>query len=415
MSFPDRQHGAGRRPEFTTFAARTEEVRSAIAAGADRLILDDPRVSIRSFAGGVGANLVELAEEARGLKPEIGLTVNIDLLAHHRHFPAIEQCFEMLWRAGLRRVRLQDPGLIAWSRERQPDIEIEWASENGNLNLESMRVYAGLPGVVRQTLSHECSHEVIDAAVLAVDGEFEVQVHGLILLQYSDRRLLSACKSWRSGGGLSPETAPAIEAWARDHRGKQYRFYDNPHGHFMYLHSDKCLIRHIPRLSALGLSSWLFDLRGEAPEALAAALRVYREAHDLFISDAFGEAEVRRLNDELRSVSRRPLRAAFFLRNATDLHADEDSTSEDPTYLGEVRDIVRGACFTVELARPLTRRGTYRLATPQDRHIELTDPRWTDLDGHEPESATVGQFVQFPWIKGVVPHSRLLSSDAVAE
>jgi hypothetical protein len=45
-------------------------------------------------------------------------------------------------------------------------------------------------------------------------------------------------------------------------KAQKFPFYDNPHGHLMYFWADRCLLKYIIDLVALGLDSWLVDARG---------------------------------------------------------------------------------------------------------------------------------------------------------
>ena len=82
------------------------------------------------------------------------------------------------------------------------------------------------------------------------ETEFEIQVQGPILIQYSNRRYIAGFKSQSGLKPVNPDTDPIIKKIANDEEfpTRLYPFYDNPHGHFMYLFYDRCLINQIEKL-----------------------------------------------------------------------------------------------------------------------------------------------------------------------
>ena len=112
--------------------------------------------------------------------------------------------------------------------------------------------------------------------------EFEIQVQGPILIQYSNRRFMAGFKSQQGQRPLDPDSESIITKVANDAEfpSRLYPFYDNPHGHFMYLFYDRCLLNQLDKLKNLPLSGWLIDGRGESDNYFKTALCLYKKGRD---------------------------------------------------------------------------------------------------------------------------------------
>ena len=59
------------------------------------------------------------------------------------------------------------------------------------------------------------------------------------------RRLMASAKVNQGDWQGDAEELPVIQnTVAKDRRNKHYPFYDNPHGHMMYHHKDRCLMAY---------------------------------------------------------------------------------------------------------------------------------------------------------------------------
>ncbi len=355
---------------LTTFASDETMVKSAVGAGVDRLILEDSQLSIRSFSENTD-NIEALATLARSLSPTIELSVNCDVLAHHFHLPKIEKLIETMQRCSISLIRIQDPGLMTWLKEKWPDIKIHLATETGNLNLESIRYYSQFAD--QQTLGNEMPIADIQKA-LEIDTKFEIQVHGPILIQYSYRRFMS---------GLTGNTKPIIRlSQDNQYPGRYYKFYDNEHGHFMYLYFDRCLLKYVRDIQ--NIHSWLIDARGENADYLESALRAFQ---------GIGEP-----------VGPRPFKPGFFRVNNTDQELMLKTHHTDGI-IGTVVDIVPGKCVTLELQKPLKAGDALTVETPEGKSFSYVAEELKSLGGDALESSRPYRLVKIKWKKGFAQRS----------
>jgi putative protease len=387
--------------KLATFCSTPADVELAVTAGADILLLEDSKLSARSFHNDFKTphfeKIITLANQARELNPAISLVFNCDILIHHRHFPLIKKLIITLKEAQIDRIRVQDPGLCVFFKEHYPQAKLELSTETGNQNIESIAYYSTL--FSKQVISPETPLAQLQAIRQSTQTELEVVVHGPLLIQYSNRRFLE---------GLEDQSSPFWVRQAEDleYPGRQYRFYDNPHGHFMYLYFDRCLIKHIPDLLSLGFDSWLIDGRGEHPDYLRTALSNYRHYADTppepFAIDPTDW-------ETLKATGSRPFKPGFFMANKTDQDREKtpsDFHDQDP--IAVVLDILPGESFTLETLTPITLPQDVICLTTKGKTFLLTLEQATTLGSVPPQTKLQAhQLATFPWKKNVVPKSKI--------
>ena len=104
--------------DLITYVGNESEIKTAITAGASALILEDSKVSIRSYQNDFDVPHVEklgcLAQYARQLNPAINLSVNCDGLYHHQAFNQLNILLDTMKIHQLSTIRIQDIGLIPY-------------------------------------------------------------------------------------------------------------------------------------------------------------------------------------------------------------------------------------------------------------------------------------------------------------
>lgn len=396
-------------PKFTTFAATTHEIEIAIESGIDHLILEDSKVSARSYSNDFQNPTFEkigyLAHFARSKKPNIGLSVNIDVMAHDYHLPTITDAVEASRYAGIDEFRVQDPGLALLIKTIHPNSSLTLATETGNNNSESHRAFSRW--FARQTFGNELTHAEI-ASMAGGDAEsFDIQVHGPILIQYSYRRYLSGYKISR--GETTRRLAQDLE-----YPGRYFPFYENPHGHFMYLYFDRCLIKYIHLLGPLNIGRWIIDARGESFEYLKTAIKTYKNAAIAYLSSPSNYSFFPEWVHDLETVGRRALKAGFFLANKTDSeHRMALKVLQDTSeYVGTIIDVVRGKWITIELERSISVPAPVTLYSPEGPKVSFKIESLFTLADEPLQHSQQYRYVKTRWQKGAVPKSVILSEEA---
>lgn len=388
---------------LVTYAGSLETVAHAIAAGADELILEDSKLAVRSYVDDFGtpgfAKYSLLADHARSIRADIKLSVNIDKLIHDRHVPLLEQAAQAITAARITSIRVQDPGVALLLKE-LGDFTFQLATETGNNNLSGVTYYADnhMQCFQRQVLSNDWELASIHQARAAVGCELEFLVHGPVLLQYTDRRLMAG---YDASAHDDPDQVAVSPQRMADVEGRSYPLYDNPHGHFMYASFDKALYKYAEQLRSCQFDAWLIDGRGEAPEYLSTALRAYREILDGAPSTSTYQA--------LQKQARRHLKPGFFLSNNTDYVFEADAQRHaDKRCLARVVDSIKRKTLVFEVLEPLAL-GSYPVRTPEGKEKTLRITHMEDLQGNEISEANTGDLVKVSWAKGLYADCELLA------
>lgn len=357
--------------ELVTFANNKDQIALSIKAGIDHLILEDSKVCIRSYSEDFNKDdfgkLADLAHYSRSLNPKIILSANCDLLIHERHLNRIQLFIKSVKAANIPTIRIQDIGMIPLIKEIYPTATIHLNPEIGHHNKFAIAHFSKL--VSRQVLSNELTAEEIKAVTDYSPGEYEVQVQGPILIQYSNRRYLSGLSYTSNTGEI--ESHPSIIRTTQDQDYKQrfYRFYDNAHGHMMFLYFDRCLIRYIPELIETGCQSWLIDGRGESTDYLIDSISLYKRERDLYSASTSKEAFFK-----LQSVGQRPQKAGFFRANMNDQRRKSYTISppEGTVYAGKIVDLKKPSVVALECETPISIGDRFIYSNPKGESLEYT-------------------------------------------
>ncbi|MGE4170005.1 MAG: peptidase U32 family protein [Candidatus Margulisiibacteriota bacterium] len=401
--------------QLSTFCNTQETLQVALASGATHLILEDSKVSVRSFHNDFACpnfdKFLDLANIARAQHPEVDLAINIDLMAHNRHFGSIDQALQTAQKASISTVRVQDIGVMTYVQRHHPSFKIDLATETGNNNIESLGHYA--KQVQTLVLTNEQPAKAI-AALPPLACHLEVQVHGPMLIQYSNRRYMAGFQPLRGEKPIDADTPETLRALAEDldYPGRAFPFYDNPHGHFMFLYFDRCLIGQIDTLSQLPLQRWLVDARGESLAYLETALNAYRIEHDRWqLSPNTWEPNAS-LKEQLETIANRPLRPGFFKANQTDQIRQKPIPIDDALLMGEVVDVIKNKQITVQVKRPLATLNLEEIVflTPTQEHHHHT-PIWIrTLTGQDWDQKNQEAFLVLPYFKGIFSKTKVYAS-----
>lgn len=411
-------------PELVTYASTLERAKIAVMAGIQHLILEDPNFSIRTFhphptaekPGNCFADLIKLIAFMQANAPQIELSFNLDLIPHQGDRHKIEQLLQVLNEHGIHTIRLQDPGLHLLVEKIMP-ARFHLNTETGNNNLESIKFFTQQPQqpFTRIVLSNDLPHNAIQeiVATLGAKIEFEFQVQGPILLQYSQRRLTQ--------GALHPNLSPLpqkhspaisqIVAQQIDKPGHLFPLYDNAHGHFMYYRCDKCLLDFMPELCDLHLTAWLIDARGESDAYLTQAVATYKQAMARYLSAPQNWVDDQTAVQQLLPLAQRPFIRGFFLKNNTDKMLlfkqrafEKLKTDPSKMIVALILGVERPQWVIIEAQTTLQSHQELTIATSENLIFSVSLQLF-DLDGQAIPTVKDGDLCLVPWKKGMVPGS----------
>jgi|GEM_PF-1495394 len=393
-------------PKITTFVASKAQVSMALENGADHLIFEDSKLSIRSFSDDFYTEdfnkLIAMAKLAREMNPYVEISFNLDVVYHERYKTLVISCLNTLKEAEISQVRLQDPGLRSLVLNHSPHLDIHLNTETANANLESATYYANL--FQSQTINNELPVADINVLKHKIQPEsLEIFVQGPLLIQYSNRRFIAGLNKAEESNAIYIR-----EAQDDQYPNRFYKFYDNRHGHFMYLYFHRCLIEQIQILKSLNLGQWLVDARGESNNYFTTALSLYKKLSKL---DSFDEAELQNDFKAMQICSPKPLKLGFFKVNLTDKSRSKqdllaESLSQNPQYkeIGIVKDVVKGKRITFECFLPIKIGSELLILSPEGRHIVHHVANLWNIENEAVEVFN-GGIAQLSWFKGVLPES----------
>ena len=390
---------------FSSYVATLDELRVAVEAGIDHLILEDSKLSVRCFENHFDEpsyiNLEMLCKEARRLKEDISLSVNCDGLYHNDDFTKLHILIPILKALNILEIRVQDLGVLLFFRQYFPEAKIIFNLEIGNHNTLAVKEIVG--NAQGQVLANEAPLKTLQDMVLSLrettsDYHCELQVQGLLLLQYSWRRYMAGLL------GLEADASCSIikKAQDNDYPGRIFTFLDNPHGHFMLSYFDRCLFRYIPDLMSLNLDRWLFDLRGYKPDQQKAVFILFRQEKDRYLRDPVHY----KIDEEswlaLEKSSPRPLKVGFFRANHTDRERRKYPTDlEGFDQIGQVLDSEKEKWVVIECFETLYPTEQCLALTAEGKEIKLSLTGMQSLEGESLTASHSHRLIRLPWQKGL--------------
>ncbi|MFC1770702.1 peptidase U32 family protein [Candidatus Margulisiibacteriota bacterium] len=393
-------------PEIVIFVKNPVQVEEAIKSGADHLVLEDPKVSARSFQEDQSSKdftqLKRLANLAGSLKKDIMLSFNLDILAKEKDFPIIKRLLKNLKKIGICFIRIQDPGLSLLIREVYPEAKLYLATETGNTNTESIKYFSSI--FQRQIFSNEIPYPDLLDITRKIESEFEIQVQGPVLMQQSSRKYLTICQK------VNSNKVPLISKIRDlDHPQRELSLYENMHGSFCYLDYDCCLFHFLDQLAKLKLTGWLIDPRGESNDYFKASIKLYKKARDLMYNKKIKadlykkDSEIKSLFLALQKSAQRPFSEGFFQANNTDQNRKAKLTCQEP--LGIVLDVIKNEIVTLQLYKPIKSNDLLLAINPEGKKFGFKAQNMTDMENNQLTISGKREFIKIKWYKGFQPRT----------
>ena len=381
-----------KKPELLIPAKGMEELKTAVAFGADAVYIGGEVFSLRAKAKNFSPDSmregIEFAHE-RGVK--VHVTANV--LAHDRDLAGAEAYFEELRSLGPDALIISDPGMFTLAKKICPEIDIHISTQANNTNYLSFLFWME-QGAKRVVSARELSLEEIRDIRDHIPDDMEIEsfIHGAMCISYSGRCLLSNYLTGRDANRgecthpcrweyvLSEETRP----------GQYFPVFENERGTYIFNSKDLCMIDHIPDLVAAGIDS--FKIEGRMKNALyvATVARTYRRA----IDDYFEGPEKYRCNikwydEEIRKCTIRDFTTGFYYGKPSEEAQiyDNNTYIREYTYLGRVEKCDPDGTVYVRQKNKFVRGEEIEIMKPDFSNMTAIVLRIEDMDGNEQESA----------------------------
>lgn len=386
-------------PRIAVHVTHIDEIDPYLNAGATHLIIDNSYFSNRSMAPSHPPREVKgLLDHVKSIAPTITTSVTCDVILHHHMIPEIIDLFEHLKESPPTAIRYQDLGLLPLIHEHLPECTPTFISETGNSNNESLDVLEHL-GAKSIQLNNEIPYSQLKNITQNPKINWQLQVHGHILIQHSHRKLLSSVSGKKDRHFTRSED--------QDFKGRYYHFFESHHGCFMFGHFDRCLISEAKKLRRLALSDWIIDGRGLGIEHNVTVINAYQSI--------LGEEEPSKEKLEntfsiLQDQSRTPLKIGFFNTNKTDVDWRDQKTTQLSKYTikGACIDIQKNSHIVVEVEEDFDANDTLIILTPENKELSFHKLKLSSLNNKSLKTTQNETLVKIAWIKGVTAGSKLV-------
>lgn len=295
-------------------AGDKERFNAAINYGADAVYLGRKQFGMRSSP--LNFDFEQLvsavnAAHAKGIK--VYLTCNT--LPRNNEIPYFEQFVKEAVEANVDALIVADIGLLMLIKRYAPDMEIHISTQTGIVNYVTARELYDL-GAKRIVLARELSLDEISEirAKTSPDLDIEAFVHGAMCVSFSGRCLLSqylvnrdanrgeCAQPCRWGYHLVEEKRP----------GEFFPIFEDEKGTYILNAKDMCMIEHIDKLAAAGVTSLKIEGRAKSAYYVTVVTNAYRMAVDEYYKNPDNFVLPDWIRDEVYKVSHRKYCNGFF-------------------------------------------------------------------------------------------------------
>ncbi len=404
-----------KRPELLSPAGTLNNLRYALAYGADAVYAGQPRYSLRVRNNDFTLeNLATGIREAHAAGKKFFVTSN--LMPHNAKVATFLEDISPVIALKPDALIMADPGLIMLVRERWPEMPIHLSVQANTVNWAAVKFWRQ-QGIERVILSRELSlEEIEEIRQRCPDIELEVFVHGALCIAYSGRCLLSgyfnhrdpnqgtctnACRwDYRihpaeedvTGDLRRSDVGPAetghhplagrsylLEEQARP--GELMPVMEDEHGTYVMNSKDLRAVEHVERLVKIGVDSLKIEGRTKSHYYVARATQIYRRA----IDDALaGRPFDPILLGELENLANRGYTDGFYQRHHSHEHQNylsNHSQCKRQRFVGEIiRTDHRTGWAEIEVKNKFRVGDRLELIQPSGNRT-LTLERMEDLHG----------------------------------
>ena len=263
------------KPELLAPAGDLERLKIALLYGADAVYIGGTLFSLRANAiNFTKEDLYEGVKFAHSLNKKVYVTVNIIL--HNKELNKIIDYLKELEQLKVDAIIVSDPAIIKIAKS-NTNLEIHLSTQQSTLNKEALEFYKN-QGVTRVVLARESTKEDI-IEDLTTGIEIETFIHGAMCAGYSGRCVLSNYLTNRDAnrGGCSQ-----ICRWSFDLVDDKLIKKDKD---FTFCTKDLSMLKHIPELIKLGVTSFKIEGRMRSIYYIATIVRIYRKVIDEYCNN----------------------------------------------------------------------------------------------------------------------------------
>ena len=293
------------KPELMAPAGDWTMLRAAISNGADAVYFGLDKLNMRAKAANF--TIDELPEMISFCKEYNVLTyLTLNTIVFEEELSEVEEIIIAAKKNGVDRIICSDLAVADLCYKHNFPFCI--STQSSISNSLAADVYNRL-GAVRIVLARECSLEEIKKIRAKTDLEIEAFIHGAMCIAVSGRCFMS-----HHLFGKSANRGECIQPCRRE-----YEVYDPSidksliiGDDYVLSPQDLCTIEFIDQLIEAGIDSFKIEGRKRAPEYVAKAVSVYRQAIDLYFESKLTDEKKKELLGELEKVYNRGFSSGFY-------------------------------------------------------------------------------------------------------
>jgi putative protease len=293
------------KPELMAPAGDWMMLRAAVSNGADAVYFGLEKLNMRAKAANFSLEeLPRIISFCKEHKATTYLTLNT--IVFEEELSELEEIIIAAKKNGVDRIICSDLAVADLCHKHEFPFCI--STQSSISNSLAADVYKRL-GAVRIVLARECSLEEIKKIRAKTDLEIEAFVHGAMCIAVSGRCFMS-----HHLFGKSANRGECIQPCRRE-----YEVHDNAIDKSLIIGEDYvlspkdlCTIEFIDQLIEVGINSFKIEGRKRAPEYVAKAVSVYRQAIDLYFVNKLTKEKKKELLIELEKVYNRGFSSGFY-------------------------------------------------------------------------------------------------------
>ena len=288
-------------------------LRTAVKVGADAVYFGVDKLNMRAKAKNFSVDdLQEITSYCKENNAKTYLTLNT--IIYEEELSEVEDIILKAKEFGVDRIICWDLAVAELCHKHNFPFAI--STQGSVSNSLSASVYKRL-GAVRIVLARECSLEEIKKIRANTNLEIEAFIHGAMCIAVSGRCFMS-----HHLFGKSANRGECVQPCRRE-----YGIFDSTIDKsvimgedYVMSPTDLCSIEFIDQLIEAGIDSFKIEGRKRAPEYVAKAVSVYRQAIDLYFETKLTEEKKKELLAELEKVYNRGFSSGFYF----DIPSSED-------------------------------------------------------------------------------------------
>lgn len=302
------------KPELLAPAGSYEKAKAAFLYGADAIYCGTGELSLRSRAEVDNDDLSKTIEYAHNIGKKVYATINI--YAPDEKYEEIERQVKMLNKLAVDAIIVSDGGVIDYIKELAPDIPIHVSTQANTLSAHTARFWYK-NGASRIILSREMNKEQIKNLIDNIPQglETEMFIHGAICWAYSGRCYLSDFLANRNANlgdcAQSCRWAYNLYLEEKNNPGNMMPIEEDTNGTYILSSKDLCLIKRIPEIVDMGVTSLKIEGRLKSEYYVASVVNAYRNAIDDYCNNK-ENYDYTKYQKELEKVKTRGLTEFFF-------------------------------------------------------------------------------------------------------